>query len=649
MKRRPAFPFFVFLTALLAPAIAAVPGSAASKRLPTQPTQKPVVDAVPEAEDRPYPGTLTLHVDATDTARGIFRVTENVPVAGPGPLTLLLPKWIPGKHHAYGPVKSVAGLTVTANGRAVAWTRDEVEVYAFHVEVPDDATELTLSFQFLSALSTSQGRIVATPEMMNVQWYAMSLYPAGFYTRQIPITASITLPAGWTPATALDLSREDGATFTYHTTDYDTFLDSPMMAGAHMRREKLAPGIWLNLFADKPKQLETTDERLQLHRNLAEQALKLFGGVHFDDYEFLFALSDEMSGIGIEHQSSTECGVDGGYFTDWDTSGLLDRDLLAHEFTHSWNGKYRRPAGMWTADFSTPMRNNLLWVYEGQTQFWGYVLATRAGLLTKEDFLGALARTAANYATLPGRSWRPLVDTTLDPVVASRQPKPWSSWMRSEDYYSEGQLVWLDVDTMLRERSRGKVSLDDFARSFFGLNDGDLGQLTYEFDEVVDALNALQPYDWASYLHERIDDVRPEAPLEGLERGGYRLVYRDEPNAYAKVIDKRYKRADFQYSLGMNVAHSGKVSNVIWDSIAFNAGLTTSSEIVAINDRAYDSDDFKALIKTKTSPINLLVKEGDRFRTVAIEYTDGLRYPHLEKIGDGDEDGYIDLLVEPKK
>jgi len=610
----------------------------------TLPVQKPIEPAVPVAQDVPYPGTITLAVDATDVTRGIFHVEETIPVAGPGPLTLLFPKWIPGKHRVDGLIRNLAGLRITADGETLPWVRDNLDVYAFHVDVPDSATAVTVTFQFLAPTKSDQGRIVTAPSMLNLQWFSVSLYPAGTYTRRIPVAASITLPDGWTPATALDLTAQDGTTFHYAVTDYDTLVDSPIFAGAHTRREQLAANIWLNVVADEAKDLAASEAALQAHRDLATQALKLFGGVHFDDYEFLLALSDYQGGIGVEHQRSSENGVAADYFTDW-AGAVGDRDLLPHEIVHSWNGKYCRPAGMWTDTFSTPMRDDLLWVYEGQTQYWGYVLAARSGMLSQEETLGALAHTAAYFEAVPGRRWRPLADTTHDPIVAQRLAKGWGTWQRGEDYYSEGLLIWLEVDTLIRERSGGARSLEDFARAFFGLNDGDLGQLTYEFEDVVAALEAIEPYDWATFLSERVHDVRPAAPLEGLARGGYRLVWKDEPNVWAKGVVTAASNYDFYYSLGLRVNTSGEVTLVWWDSPAFDAGLSVGTKIVALNDRTFKTTDLKAALVSGQSPLRLLVQKDDVFRTVEITYDGGLRYPHLEKIGDGE--ARLDRILAP--
>jgi predicted metalloprotease with PDZ domain len=338
-----------------------------------------------------------------------------------------------------------------------------------------------------------------------------------------------------------------------------------------------------------------------------------------------------------------------GYFTDWENK-LRDRNLLPHEYTHSWNGKYRRGADLWTPDFRTPMQDSLLWVYEGQTQFWGYVLGARSGMLSKQDTLDAIAATAATYGyATPGRTWRALVDTTNDPIIAQRAPQPWRSWQRSEDYYSEGQLIWIDVDRIIREQSRGKRSIDDFARAFFGMRDRDWGELTYTFDTVVETLNKVQPYDWRAYLEQKVYDVASAPPLDGINKGGYKLIFTAEPTKWIKSAEKSGKNSDLTYSGGLVVDNKGKISTVIWDSPAFNAGLTVGSEIVAVNGREFDNDMLKQVIRNAagSGPApELLVHDGEVYRTVKLDWHGGLRYPRLQKVGTAP--GTLDALLAPR-
>ena len=601
-----------------------------------QPTAPPSMQA---PRDRAYPGTITLAVDASDTERHIFRVREHIPATG-GPLVLRYPQWLPGTHSPRGPIDRLAGLIVTSGGARLEWRRDPVDVYAFHLDVPAGATSVDVEFQYLSATDAKQGRNEMTPVMLDMPWTSVALYPVGYFTRAIPIAASLTLPAGWQLGTALETASAVGATTHFKTVPFDVLMDSPVYAGRYFRRIELSAApvpVHLDLFADRPEQLLASEAQIGAHRELVKQAYALFGSHHYDHYDFLLALSTHLGGQGLEHHRSSENATNATYFTEWDKGASL-RELLPHEFTHSWNGKFRRGADAWIPDFSQPMRNSLLWVYEGQTQYWGVMLSARSGLQTAAQVRDALALIAASLDNRIGRAWKPLLDTTNDPITASRRPEPWTSWQRSEDYYNEGLLTWLDADTLIRERSGGKRSLDDFARAFFGIDDGSFTEATYTFDDIAAGLNAVEPYDWATFLRNRLDGHGPGAPLDGLARGGYRLVYTDTPSDFAKGADALGKRTDLTYSLGIAVDKDGMLNAVQWDGPAFKSGLTIGTQLMAIGGEAYDPDLLKAAVtaaKTGTAPIELLVKSGDRFRTVLIDYHGGLRYPHLERIGTG--------------
>jgi predicted metalloprotease with PDZ domain len=628
-------------------------GSAAPAQLPAnftrgQPTAR--TDAIPAARDIPFPGTIRLRVDATDVERRIFRVRQTIPVPRAGDFVLLYPEWLPGAHSPRGAVRNVAGLRITAGARRLTWRRDPADAYAFHVDVPAGVKSIEVEFQYVSATAGDQGRTVMTPELASIQWIATSLYPAGYYVRGIPIQATLIVPRGWQVATALRPESGGGSsTITYRTVPYDILVDSPALAGAHFRKWELSPDVTLNVAADRPEELAATDEVVAAHRRLVEQAVKLFGAQHYDHYDFLLSISENLGGIGLEHHRSSENGVKTGYFTDW-ASAQRDRNLLPHEYTHSWNGKYRRGADLWTPDYRMPMQNSLLWVYEGQTQFWGYVLDARSGMLSKQETLDAIAATAATYdQATPGRSWRPLIDTTNDPIVASRAPQPWRGWQRSEDYYSEGMLIWIDVDRIIRQQSNGQRSINDFARAFFGMNDRDYGELTYTLGDVVATLNRVQPYDWASYLDRRLNAYSERAPLEGIEQGGYRLVYTDTPTDWFKSGEKKNKAVDLSYSGGFTVStKDALVTSVIWDAPAFDAGLTVGSKILAVNGRSFDGDGLKRAIAAAANskaPVRLLVESGDTFRTLELDWHGGLRYPRLEPTAGGR--GTLDALLQP--
>ncbi len=631
---------------------AAAPAQTGAPVPRSEPQALPVADTVPPARDIPWTaGTIRLEVDATDLARRIVAVKQTIPVAGAGPLTLLFPEWLPGKHDARGEIDKLAGLTVTANGAPVPWRRDPRNVYAFHVNVPANANSLVVRFQFLAPTDPNQGRIILTESMANIQWNSVSLYPAGYYVRRIPIQATLTLPAGWTAASALGAQTRNGAGETviaYEETDYETLVDSPLFAGRFARAVDLGQAVTLHLFADDPGELIASPEQIAAHRKLVDEALALFGGRHFDRYAFLLAISGQLGSIGLEHQRSSENRVEPGYFRDWE-AGPGARNILPHEFAHSWNGKYRRPELLWTPDYATPMQDDLLWVYEGQTQFWGYVLGARAGIYSKQQTLDALASIAARLDTARGREWRPLHDTTYDPIIAKRQPKAWSSWQRSEDYYNEGLMLWLEADAILRRETGGARGLDDFARAFFGLNDGDLGQLTYGRQDVIDALNAIAPYDWAGFLRERVDQPTREITKGGFTLGGYRLVYGETPGSTDSAREASGRFVDQSVGVGLVVSNSGDVLSSVWDSPAFKAGITLGTKIVAVNGDEYSPVAFRQGLRDATDrrrALSLIIKQQQRYRVITLDYSGGIRYPRLEKVGEGESS--LDRLLEER-
>jgi len=619
------------------------------------PEGTPPTAPIPAPEDAPYPGTLTLAIDATDVARHIFAIHETIPVAGPGPMTLLFPKWLPGEHAPVGPISQLAGLVISANGKRLEWQRDPVEMTAFHVKIPEGATRLDIDMQRLAMSEDKFGGTVVTSNILAVKWSSLSLYPAGYAVSRIPIRPEVTLPHGWGYAAGLDGAKASGDTVSFAATSYEILVDSPLYAGRYSHQFDLDPGaqipVRLTAFADHDEDLDARAEVLDAHRALVRQAYKLFGSRHYDHYDFLLALNERMSDLGIEHHRSSENGYNPKYFSDWD--GLFfDHDLLAHEFTHSWNGKFRRPADLWTADYNQPMRDSLLWVYEGQTQYWGDVLAARSGLMTKPQFLDKLAVYAARMDLRTGRSWRSLQDTTNGEILDARGQHTYANWVRGLDYYVEGALIWLDADTLIRDKSKGAKSLDDFARAFFGVADGQMTPDTYRFDDVVAGLNAVLPYDWSGFLRSRLDSHGPNGPLEGLLRGGYRLVYNDQPNPALLAQDADSKTIDVIYSLGMVIGRDGTINDVAWNSPAFKAGIAPGAQLVAVNSYALDgagADLLKPAIiaaeKPGSAPLELLIKADDRYRMVSIDYHDGLRNPHLDSLGDG---ALLDKIVEPR-
>lgn len=615
-------------------------------------TPPPANRPIPAPAARPYPGVIRLDVDVTDLERRIINVRETIP-APAGPLTLLYPKFLPGNHAATGPIHLLAGLTLTANGQRIPWTRDADDPYAFHLDVPAGATEVVAEFQWLTQPPGAAWRTVMTPQMVNLQWEKALLYPAGHDSRNIAFVASVRMPAGWNYGVALDTETFAGAIATFKQTDLYTLVDSPIFAGANYRRIDIDPSgddVHLNIVADEASNIAATPEQLAKYEALVQQADRLFGSRHFDRYDFLLALTDRLGGIGLEHHRSSENTHNPDHFTAWNRHAGA-RALLPHEFTHSWNGKFMRPHDELTPNYNVPTENSLLWVYEGQTEYWGDVLSARSGLHSKEEALVVLADLAAFYQHQPGRQWRPLQDTTNHNLLGYRVPGQWPSWMRGTgDYYGEAALIWLDADTLIRELTDDRRSLDDFARSFFSPegSNGDWTPRPYTFEDVVAALNAVAPHDWAGFLRTRLDAAGPDAraPLDGLERGGYRLVYVETPSDLEKAINRGWG-SDFQYSLGFSLAGpTNRIVNIRWGGPAFEQHIGVGWDLVAIGERAASPEALREAItaaKGGAEPIRLLIKSGDRFRAVEFAYHDGLRYPRLERIA-GARDRIGDIL-----
>jgi predicted metalloprotease with PDZ domain len=609
--------------------------------------------SIPTPRDRPFAGEIHLDVDASDVNRHIVHVKETISGLAPDAV-LLYPKWLPGTHAPEGPIDRLAGLTMTARGAPISWTRDTVDIYAFRPHLPAGTTSLELSFDYLSPTSDKVGSLQMTREMLVLEWNDVVLFPAGHFARQIPVSVSAKFPEGWTSATALEAQAHSGDRTSYERVSLETLIDSPLYAGRYASVIELDPSthVRLDVFADRPELLEASPEVIAAHRSLVTQAYRLYGSRHYRHYDFLFGLSDQIPFSGTEHHQSSEDSTIPLYFADWDNTPY-DRDLLAHEYTHSWNGKFRRPADLWTPSYEVPMQDSLLWVYEGQTEYWGFVLTTRAGLWSKTQALDAWAENAAWHSSIAGRAWRPLQDTTNDEIINPRRPMSWESWQRFEDYYDEGALIWLDADTLIRERSAGKRSLDDFAAHFFGMNDGSFVPLTYTFEDVVKALNVVEPYDWGRFLRQRLDGVARPAPLDGLARGGYRLVYTDKPNENGKSRESERKLTTLRYSLGIDIDEKdgaeGTILNVMWGSPAFEAAITEGMQIIAINGEAYSADLLKRTVTaaaTRPGATELILKWNDRYRVAHVDYHGGLRYPHLER--DETATPLLDAILTPR-
>ena len=613
------------------------------------PQPAPLPPSIPAARDVPFAGQITLDVDASDLNQRIYRIKESIPVQAAGPMVMLYPQWETASHAPTASVAALTGLTIESNGRPLKWERDTVNMFAFHVNVPADAKTLDVSFQHLSPFSLRQGAVAMTASTVTVPWQNLTLYPAGWFTRNIPVAARLNLPGGFAFATALESNPGDGSGF--RTTSLETLVDSPVYASRHVGRYALsrkgeAP-VTLNVFADDDRRIAIRPAQLDALRAMVQQAGKVFPNRHYRHYDFLLALDDALPGPGgsEQAQSSTDT-LPPDYFAG-DERDLINADLLAHEFVHSWNGRYRQPADLWTADFNTPVRGSLLWVYEGQTQFWGQVLAARSGLRTTQETLDGLAVGAAQVLGQKGRAWKPLQDSTNDAIVtAGGRSTSWRDWQRREDYYGEGVFLWLAVDAELRERTHEAKGIDDFAHDFFG--EGIVGELTtrtYTFDDVCTTLNSIAPNDWAAFLRKRLETRVPFEVINGIEREGYRLVFDGTPTGYAEANEADGGARDFSSAIGMTLGKDGLIRSVSWEGPAFRAGLAPGMRVESVDGAPYSAKGLRALL-TIAEPrlLTLTVAANDVKSGVTIQPTGPLRYPHLQRI-EGTPDRLAKLLA----
>jgi predicted metalloprotease with PDZ domain len=601
----------------------------------------------------PAPGAITLSVDATEAPRGIFHASLSIP-AGPGPLTLYYPKWIPGEHAPAGPIEGLAGLRLAAAGKPLAWRRDDVEMYALHCEVPPGADRVDVTLDYVTPRGGEHFGSWAgtTANLAVVVWNEVLLYPGGTPADSLRYRASLRLPPGWKFGTALPVDRETAGRIEFRSVPLTTLIDSPVLAGAHFRAIPLAPEISppheLDLAADSREALAISPERIRDHEQLVREAAALFGAMHYRRYRFLLALSDGLSSFGLEHHESSDNRSAERCLLD-DDQRLADADLLPHEFAHSWNGKHRRPADIATPGFETPMKTELLWVYEGLTTYLGWVLAARSGFLTPEEGRHYLALAAAGQDHRPGRAWRPLLDTAVGAPVLFGSPDAGESWRRGVDFYDEGLLLWLDVDGIIRERTGGARSLDDFCRRFHGGQGGEPTVRPYAFDDVIETLGEVAAYDWRGYFIHHLNATSPRAPLDGVLRSGWRLVYTDSMTAYERSLLKEHDRTDLSWSLGFYLAKDGVMGDVIEGSPASRAGLGPGMKLVAVNGRRWTAEvleDALRAAKADRKPVELLVANGDFYRTHRVAYTEGPRYPRLAR--DAAREDRLTRILEPR-
>ena len=593
------------------------------------------------------PPTVTLSVDATSAPRKIFHASLKIP-ASAGDLTLYYPKWIPGEHAPDGPVVDLAGLKFSASGKTLKWRRDLLDGFTIHVEVPAGETEVDVELDFLSPATFEGGFSAgssATDKLAVISWNQVLLYPKGFKSDDINYSASLRLPEGWKFGTPLPVTSQSGNEIHFATVSLTTLVDSPVISGEFLKVVPLAqdPPTEMDIAADSASALEAPPEAWEHFKNLVEQANKLFGAHHYRDYHFLYTLSDHVAHFGLEHHESDDSRVSERGLAD-ESARKLDAGLLPHEYVHSWNGKYRRPADLATPDYQQPMQDDLLWVYEGLTNYLGVVLTGRSGLLAPDEVRDDLARTAAELDHTPGREWRNLQDTADAAPQLYFSPEAWHSWRRGADFYDEDTLNWLWVDVIIREQSKGKKSIDDFCKLFHGAPSSAPMVKPYTFDDVVNTLNQVVAYDWRSFWTERLTNHGPGAPLGGIEGSGWKVVYDETASSLERSAEGAFRFVDAGYSLGLILRDDGTISDTIEGMAAAKAGIGPGMKLIAVNGRQYSGEvlhDALKAGKTGSAPLELLVENSDYYKTFKLDYHGGEKYPHLVR-----DDSKPDMLSE---
>jgi predicted metalloprotease with PDZ domain len=591
-------------------------------------------------------------VDATHAPQKILHAHLQIPVR-PGPLTLYYPEWIPGEHMPDGPIINVAGLKFVAAGKPVSWRRDLLDGFTFNLDIPAGAKSLDVDLDFLLSAPASgfSSGASATANLDLLSWNQVVLYPAGYHAADLVFEPSLRLPAGWKFGTALPGPKQNGDTIDFSPVSLATLVDSPVISGRYFRAIQLTPGQnpphEMDIAADAPADLAMPAEMEAHFRQLVAEGGALFGSRHYRDYHFLVTLSDQVALFGLEHHESSDDQIAEHSLID-QAQRTYFSDLIPHEFMHSWNGKFRRPEGLVSADYHQSMKNDLLWVYEGLTEYLGEVLTARSGFLSLDQSREALADLAATYDNRPGRTWRPLQDTADSAEFLYNAGRDWGNWRRNTDFYEESELLWLDVDANLRRLTGDKKSLNDFCRDFAGGPGGEPILKPYTFDDVVVTLNAVAPYDWKTFLRTRLDDTAPKTPVEAVENSGWKIVYNDRPNEYEGTVEAARKRLGLDFSIGLTLDSDGNVVDVIYDGPAYKAGIGPGMKITAVNGVQYSADELKSSIdaaKSGRDPIQLIVSNGADIETYPINYHGGLRYPHLER--DASHPDYLSEILKP--
>jgi len=593
--------------------------------------------------------TISLNVDATHTQDKMLYVHEVIP-ATPGPMTIYYPKWIPGDHSPDGPISDLTGLKFTADGKVVPWTRDLLDVFTFHIDVPAGATHIDAAYDIIEPDGAS-----ATDKLIVLEWNEVILYPAKPPEPANPADsvltydAKLTLPEGWKFGTSLPIESQAGNQTTFKPISMVLLVDSPVISGEYYRVINITPPgekihHEMDIAADSEAALDMSPAMQKEMTNLIAESGALFGTRHYRDYHFLLALSDHVQHFGLEHHESNDSRLPERALLGPE-AGMIVGGILPHEFVHSWNGKFRRPADLAAAPFEQPEETDLLWVYEGLTDYLGPMLAARSGLWTPEQYHEYLASIAAMLGPgRPGRTWRPLIDTAIGEPMPGGYARGWLDWRRGTDYYDEGDLMWLEVATIIHQVTHGQKSIDDFCHLFHGgPNDGP--QLKpYTFNDVVDALNQVAPYDWAAFFHQRLTSTSAEAPVGGIENGGWKVVFNDKP----MHLGGRRGNAGDVYSIGLQLGQDGTVMDSIVGGPAFKSGISSGMKVVGVNNQVYTSDILQDAIKASASsdaPIKLLVVDDGYYKTCTIDYTGGERYPHL--VRDESKPDYLDDLIKP--
>jgi predicted metalloprotease with PDZ domain len=590
---------------------------------------------------------ITIALDATEAPRKIFHARMTIPVTG-GPLTLYYPKWIPGEHGPTGPIQDLAGLKFTANGQILKWRRDLLDGWTIHVDVPAGAASVDASLDFLSPAGAEglyTGGRSATDKMSVISWNTMLLYPAGWTSDELTYDATLRLPAGWKFGTPLPVASQAGGEIKFKSVSLTTLVDSPVITGQYMRVVPLAqnPLREMDIAADSAAALDAPPEVVDHYKNLIEQAEKLFGAHHYREYHFVYSLSDHVAHFGLEHHESNDSRVDERGMVN-PGKRLLFAGLLPHEYVHSWNGKYRRPADLATPDYEKPMQTDLLWVYEGLTSYLGDLLTARSGLRTPEEARDALASIAADLDHRSGRVWRNLQDTADGVPDMQGAPRQWDSWRRPLDYYDEDVLNWLWVDTIIRQQTQGKKSIDDFCHLFYGGQSGPPEVKTYTFDDVVNALNQVAAYDWRGFWTERLTNHGPGAPLGGITNSGWKVVYDDTRSTLVKTREEERNHIEASYSIGLLLRDDGTIVDTIEGLTAAAAGIGPGMKVVAVNGRRFTADVLRDALKAGkngSQPLELLVENTDYYKTYKLDYHGGEKYPHLVR-----EDSKPDVLSD---